>query len=439
MTNDGENVRLDPRWIDDQKGLVSREIFGSPAVHELEKDRIFRKSWLYLGHETEIPNSGDVVTRTMAGDPVIVVRREDGTIGAYLNSCAHRGVKVCRVDKGNTRRFVCPYHGWSYGTDGALISTNFDALYPEGTDFSTMGLIPVTRLDSYKGMIFGNWSEEGESLDEYLGDFRWYLDLFFARTPGGAQVLGPPQRFVVNADWKTAAINFGTDNTHVITTHIGPMTLSPTPFSPPELMAALGDAVQVSTGNGHSVSLVSLPGERYAHYPKELHDLYDAALEPEQADVLASLAIGVSTVFPNLSFIENTPTEVEPGVYMKGLLLRQWHPIAPGQIEVLSWQFAEVEASADYKRAVHVRAVNDFGVGGIFEQEDVELWSSVGSTTTTPAAREHPFVFSTAVPFLDHPVPGHAGPGSAYQPFVAEITQFKFLQHWNKLMTESVS
>ncbi|MDX6740619.1 aromatic ring-hydroxylating oxygenase subunit alpha [Actinocorallia sp. A-T 12471] len=423
-------------WIDDKTGTVSRRIFDDEGIFALEKARIFRRSWLYLAHESEIAAPGDVVTRRLAGDPVIVARRDDGGIGVYLNSCRHRGVRLCRVDSGSMRRFVCPYHGWTFGNDGALLSTTVDNLFPEGTDFTKLGLIPVPRVATYKGLIFGSWNTEVGPLEDHLGDFRWYLDLFFARTPGGATVLGPPQRFVVNADWKTAAINFGTDNTHIITTHIGPLTLSKTAFDRKQIMGALRDAVQVSTPGGHSVSLVTVPGRPYAHYPEELHPLYERTLDESQRVILRDLAIGVSTVFPNLSFIENIAQEVAPGVHVKGLLMRQWQPVGPGKIEVLSWCFAEREASAEYREAALVRGVNDFGVGGVFEQEDVELWSSIGDLSRSPAGDGHPFVFATALPHLDDPVADHPGPGRAYRPFASEITQFKFLQHWNQLMTE---
>ena len=81
------------RWVDARRGLVSREIFVSDDVCKLEMERIFNRSWIFLGHETELPKPGDFVSRNMGNAPVVVVRDNDGKIHALLNSCRHRGAK----------------------------------------------------------------------------------------------------------------------------------------------------------------------------------------------------------------------------------------------------------------------------------------------------------------------------------------------------------
>jgi phenylpropionate dioxygenase-like ring-hydroxylating dioxygenase large terminal subunit len=89
---------------------VGRKVFTDPDVCSAEKRMIFGKSWLYLAHESQLPDPGDFITTTMAETPVIVARGADGYIHAHANSCSHRGLPVCRVDFGNARGFVCPYH-----------------------------------------------------------------------------------------------------------------------------------------------------------------------------------------------------------------------------------------------------------------------------------------------------------------------------------------
>jgi len=85
--------------IDTEQGYISRRIFSDSDIYELEMERVFRRTWLFLGHESEIPNPGDHVTRSMAGEPVILVRDADGIVRAFLNSCRHRGMRLCRTDK----------------------------------------------------------------------------------------------------------------------------------------------------------------------------------------------------------------------------------------------------------------------------------------------------------------------------------------------------
>ena len=126
-------------WVDVQRGQVSRDIFVSDEICRLEMERIFDRTWIFLAHETEIPNPGDFVARNMGQAPVVVVRDGDGTIHALLNSCRHRGSKICCADSGNTRHFVCPYHGWTYERSGRLVTTTFDKHLPQGFDFSQHG------------------------------------------------------------------------------------------------------------------------------------------------------------------------------------------------------------------------------------------------------------------------------------------------------------
>src|ERR1043166_5299958 len=106
--------------VDPEGGLIDRRIFSDPDIYELERERIFARCWLYLGHESEIPHPGDFITGYMAEAPVILWRELRGQPRAFLNLCRHRGNRVCRADRGNAKLFTCSYHGWSYSTDGKL-------------------------------------------------------------------------------------------------------------------------------------------------------------------------------------------------------------------------------------------------------------------------------------------------------------------------------
>jgi phenylpropionate dioxygenase-like ring-hydroxylating dioxygenase large terminal subunit len=137
--------------------------------------RIRQKSWLYVAHEREIPNPGDFKSLTLAQQPIIVVRDDEGRVRVLLNICRHRKVTVCRQEKGNATHFTCVDHGWVYNTKGHLIGLRGpnDSLrrFTE-----RRGLMSVPRVDIHQGVIFASLSPEGESLDEYLRESR-----FFAR------------------------------------------------------------------------------------------------------------------------------------------------------------------------------------------------------------------------------------------------------------------
>jgi phenylpropionate dioxygenase-like ring-hydroxylating dioxygenase large terminal subunit len=420
-------------WVDAKRGLVEREAFLSDEVYRLEVERIFDRTWMYLAHESEIPKPGDYVTRVLGSAPVVVVRDGDGTVRAHLNSCRHRGTKLCRAELGNVARFVCPYHGWAYERDGRLITTSFDRHFPDGADFSELRLISVPRLETYQGLIFGSWDWDVIDLPSFLGDFRIYLDAFFGRTPQGMQVLAPAHRWRVKANWKVGALNFIGDSQHVITTHIGPLTLDPMRAANKGLAKVADESFQVFTDAGHGCTLSYLasdiPDSAYQPHAPELEKLYEETLGPDRSALLRRLRVVVGTIFPNLSFIE---AQAGPGE--KAVILRIWHPIGGAEMEVLSWVLAEREASAAYKERVLKLGFRNFGAAGVFEQDDMELWASGAAASDNPIAKQYPWGFQTALRYLEKPERSNKWPGRLYRPADIEAAQFEFMCHWDKMM-----
>jgi PAH dioxygenase large subunit len=431
--DDRASLNSQGSWVDVAKGVVSREVFVSDDIYKSELHHIFGRNWIYLAHETEIPAAGNFVVRTLGNAPVVVIRDADNSVYAVLNSCRHRGAKLCRADSGTVRRFVCPYHGWSYERDGKLITTTFDSFLPKDLDFAQWSLIRVPRLESYKGLIFGCWDRDVVSLADYLGDFRWYLDPFVARSPGGMEVLAPPHRWRAKANWKVGALNFIGDGQHILTTHVGPITLDPVRSARAGLVTPADTSIQVMTDGGHGCTLTylapGLPESAYETHPTDLLPLYQQSLEPGQSKILKNLRVSVGTVFPNLSFIETQAGQGE-----KAVIIRLWHPINGSEMEVLSWVLAEREASAGYKEKMLKKGFHNFGVAGVFEQDDLELWESATAASNNAIARQFPYSFHTAVPYLDKPLPDYDGPGRAFKPSAAEVIQFEFMRHWEGLM-----
>jgi phenylpropionate dioxygenase-like ring-hydroxylating dioxygenase large terminal subunit len=421
-------------WVDSAQGLVSREAFVSDQIFRRELERIFDHTWVFLAHESELPAPGDYVTRKLGSAPVVIVRDADGTFHGVLNSCRHRGPKLCRADSGNARHFVCPYHGWSYERSGKLISTGMDQYFPKGTDFSQLGLIRVPRLESYKGLIFGCWNAAAPPLAEYIGDFRWYLDAFFARSPQGMEVLAPPHRWRVKGNWKLGALNFIGDGAHVLFTHVGPTTLDPLRQANAGLFTPGKQSLQVFTDEGHGCTLNyfqdGLPPKTYQTHRPELEAFYEQTLTPAQRDILRRLRVSVGNVFPNFSFIE------EPiGPSEKAIIIRLWQPTSGTDMEIWSWVLAEREAPDDYKDLARNIGPRIFGIAGVFEQDDVTIWDSLTEASANRIAQQYPFRFQMALPPLENPLTDYPGPGRAYRPAITETVQFEFMRHWDRIMS----
>ena len=174
--------------VDLKAGQISREIFVNDEIYQQELERVFARAWLLVGHESQIPNPGDFVVSGMGEESVILCRDRAGEVHVFLNSCRHRGMKVCRYDEGNAAVFTCPYHGWSYGTDGRLVGVPFfREAYHSTLDRAQWGLVEVAQLCRYKGTVWATWDPAAPSFFEYLGEFRRYLDLTLLGRQRGRQ------------------------------------------------------------------------------------------------------------------------------------------------------------------------------------------------------------------------------------------------------------
>lgn len=424
-------------WVDEDAALVDRSIFIDPDIYRLEQQRIFQTCWLYLGHESEIPNPGDYVTRNMSEDPVILVRGQDGKIRAFLNSCSHRGTLVCRANHGNTRVFKCPYHAWIYDNQGALVAlAHTTEFYEDELKLSELGLKQVAQLDTYAGLIFATWSPDAPPLGEYLGDLRFYLDLFFQRTPGGMEVLGPPHRWVMQANWKIGAVNFGADGPHAVVVH-GPVTDATLGKGGADLFTdVLLKCPAISTGTGHNGIYIPSPEGMppFASYPQELIPSYREALNDVQFGLLSNMLSGVQTTFPNFSWVQ-APVSFSPDEPpVSFLAARVWNPLGPERTEIWDWFFVEKEAPEEWKRMSMRNAVRTFSAAGTFDQDDAEAWAGINLAFRGDVARQEKVNFQAVRAFRDKRIDDFPGPGRIYPSAYGEVTEFEVLLTWKRLM-----
>ena len=100
---------------------LEQPFYVDPLYFQLELDRVFRTGWLFAGHTCQIKEPGDYFCYDIAQDSLIIIRGNDGKVRALFNVCRHRGSLICKAVKGHVKRLVCPYHQWTYDTDGSLI------------------------------------------------------------------------------------------------------------------------------------------------------------------------------------------------------------------------------------------------------------------------------------------------------------------------------
>ncbi len=352
--------------VDMRNGTQQKSVFYDRDIYELELERIFARCWLFLTHESAIPNFGDFVTTKMGEDEVIVARQKDGSIKAFINSCQHRGTQVCPAEAGNAKGFVCSYHGWSYGIDGKLENMPFEKeLYKCKVDKSKHGLVQA-RVESYHGFVYGCFDDDAPSLEDYLGEMKWYLDVWMDAT-GGVELIGPPSRSILNCNWKTPTENFAGDAYHVGWTHAAGLKVMPGPLSVLSGNAVLpptGAGLQVTTRHGHGVGILYDAGPALMSDMIEEIFAWQARKKPVIEKKLGALRARFygshlnSSIFPNNSFLWGTNT------------FKMWAPRGPGQIEAFTWAIVEKDMPADLKEGITRVMHRTFGTAGMFEADD---------------------------------------------------------------------
>lgn len=312
-----------------QPERVHRSVYTDPNIFQEEMIRIFGGTWVYLAHESEIPNPDDFKTSHLGHRPIIIVRDRSGKIRALLNRCTHRGATVCRQTHGSAKTFVCPYHGWSFTNNGKLAGVPWAKSYSLDFNSSDYDLGQVPYVESYRGFIFGTLNPNAPDLINHLGRARELLDQWIDRYPNAKiTVRSSTHPLIYNGNWKFIYDN-AADGYHVNFSHRSLLMVAGRLGEQKDMQYFAhnpddGEMYVQYLGNGHVFldQRLSYPKRDGAFWqnqrPQPGREVYEAKVREqwgEKADYLLDLAIGSQmnlSIFPNLLIVGNQINVVEP-------------------------------------------------------------------------------------------------------------------------------
>ncbi len=367
-----------------QPGRVHRAVYTAPQIFALEQERLFRRAWTYVGHESELPAAGDYLLAHMGTQEIILVRQDDGGLAAVENRCSHRGARLVVQPKGQVRRFTCPYHAWSFRTDGCLQSLPLPQGYGPDPQLSSRGLVRIRQVQSYRGFIFACDHEGGPSLTDFLGGLASALDNMVDRSPSGKlRQSGGKLQMVYQGNWKLFMEN-AVDLVHPLFVHGGAVQVA---RQHPELASQegiTGQTAQMLLANGLQLGDwdgVALHAHEGGHVymggfyrqgviaPERQDPVFQAyliALEQHHGADKARQVLAVdrfnNLIWPNLSVNSRFQT------------VRMVQPLAVDRTLVTSYCFA-MEGAPPEMHALSLRFLNTASSpGSLVASDDLEIF-----------------------------------------------------------------
>jgi p-cumate 2,3-dioxygenase alpha subunit len=363
---DLENLISDDR----DRGVfrVNRSSFLSPEILELERQRVFDKCWLYVGHESEINEPGDYKRRDVGRRPLIFCRNSKGEMRVLLNTCTHRGAVVCRQDQGNASNFQCFYHAWTFNNNGDLVGLPDEAGYGKGFNKADMALPSPPRVESYRGFVFTSFNPQVEDLVSYLADAKDYLDLVADQSEAGMNVIPGTHKYCIKANWKLLVEN-SIDGYHAPAVHATYFTYLKNLGT--DLTGGLGGRGR-ALGNGHAVIEYTAPWGRPiakweprwgADAKEEITAIRQKFVEKfgeERAHRITDVNRNL-LIFPNLIIND-----------IMSITIRAFTPVSPDFMEVTAWEMAPHEEGGELLARRLDSFLTFLGPGGFATPDDIE-------------------------------------------------------------------
>jgi len=360
---------------------VNRDAYRSAEIFAKEKELIFAKCWLYVGHVSELAAKGDFVARTVGGGDLIFMRGRTGEIGAFFNSCTHRGTRICREKRGSAKSFACPYHGWVYNTDGKLVSMNATKGFAADINADgALNLRRVPRLEEYRVYYFVNYNPAAISLVDYLAGATEFLDSMCDQSEAGLVVLPGEHSYSINANFKYLCEN-SYDGYHLLPVHVSYLEFLD------DRLKASGDQGAVNfianlfnkqgrgrgLGNGHGALESWVPtGRPVASWippwgpevKKEIEakrTWLEQQFGKERADFISDVQKNL-VIFPNLVINDNV-----------GMIIRTIEPVSATSMRVNSWALGPPDESAVLRAIRLDNFVSFLGPSGFGSADDIEM------------------------------------------------------------------
>lgn len=366
-------------------GEVHRDVYIDEELYRLEMRHLFANTWVFVGHDSQTPNKGDYYTTQIGDQPVIMVRHTDNEIKVLYNRCPHKGTKIAIDRTGNTGKFFrCPYHAWSFKTDGCLLAIPLKKGYQDtGFDDSNAkpGMRAVGAVKNYRGFVFARLAEEGISFEDFFNGSLTSFDNMVDRSPAGRlEVAGPPLRYMHQCNWKMLVEN-QTDTCHPMVAHessagtavqiwkeMGYTEDDPKPpameiiapfMSPYEFFEDMGIRTWPN-GHGHTGVHHSIHS-KYSEIPGYMEAMH-AAYGPERTQGILAENRHNTVYFPN--------------IMIKGPIqqLRNFIPLGPNRTLVESWIYRLVDAPDELlaRTAMYNRMIN--APTSIVGHDDLEMY-----------------------------------------------------------------
>ena len=353
---------------DAQAGLFRcrRDIFTNEDLFALEMKHIFEGNWVYLAHESQIPDVNDYYTTWIGRQPIVITRDKTGTLNAVINACAHKGAMLCRRKQGNKGSFTCPFHGWTFANTGKLLKVK-DAKTTQYPDqFNTDGshdLTRVARFESYRGFLFGSLNPDVAPLTDYLGETTVVIDQIVDQAPEGLEVLRGNSSYIYDGNWKLQMEN-GCDGYHVSSVHWNYATTM-------DRRSATG--TKAVDANSWSKSKAGVYGFDNGHIllwtntaNPEVRPVFNrrdeiaARLGEDKADFIVNQTRNLC-LYPNVFLMDQFSTQI-----------RVVRPLSVDRTEVTIFCFAPKGEGAE-DRATRIRQYEDFfNVSGMGTSDDLE-------------------------------------------------------------------
>ena len=369
---------------------VNARVYSNPVLFRLEMHRIFTRSWNYVGHASQVPAPGDFFQTEVARRSVIMMRLEDGEICVLRNRCGHRGARIVTARDGHCGVLRCPYHGWTYHTDGRLKSIPLPEGYAgTGVDVNDpKQRLPALRMANYRGFVFARLSRTGPAFEDWLGDARRALDNMVDRAPGGElEVAGGCLRAIQRNNWKIYLENLH-DGLHPAVVHQSSIAASQAQQR--KALAATGEVplpVQIVQGNAQSLrQLGALEVSCYAHGHSDMRGFReprsDDAIFAEYQEALAR-GQGTDNATATLDLnIHNANFYPNFSVHPSFMQVRVLFPLAVDRTLIEHWTLRLKGAPDAFNRRNIVYANTVHSPSSLIKPDDLEMYSRVQDGVT---------------------------------------------------------